>query len=138
MRRFGKLAVFILVASVTLWAQSESTSNPAGAKAKRVRLSAGVAQQNLIHKVVPPYPREAKEIRLQGAVVLNAIIDAQGRIAELTAVSGRKELVPTAVEAVRQWRYRPFTLQGEPIEVETSIIVNFTLAPENSNMSASH
>ena len=65
--------------------------------------------------------------RIQGQVLLWAIIDSEGRIAQLKAKSGDPLLIGAAVDAVRQWRYRPYVLNGTPIEVETQIRVNFTL-----------
>jgi len=75
---------------------------------------------------VPATPL-AKAARIQGEVVLAAIISKAGTIEELQALSGHPMLVAAAVEAVRQWRYRPYLLNGEPVEVETRITVNFTL-----------
>ena len=140
------LIVLVLVSSVALWPQagSTSTSNPAAGESKpgtytlnRVRVSAGVAEGNLTHKVVPAYPEYAKENRIQGTVVLHAIIDKRGKVAELHTLSGHPSLAPTALEAVRQWRYKPYLLNGEAVEVETTIIVNFNLAPmERSGLPA--
>jgi protein TonB len=65
--------------------------------------------------------------RISGLVVLHAIISKEGEIKELSLVSGHPLLAPAAIEAVRQWRYRPFLLNGEPIEVETTITVTFQL-----------
>jgi len=93
----------------------------------RLRVSQGVVEGLLIHQVKPEYPRLALQTRTQGAVVLHAIIGRDGTIASLQVASGHPMLVPAAIDAVRQWRYRPYTLSGEPIEVETSITVNFVL-----------
>jgi protein TonB len=65
--------------------------------------------------------------RISGPVVLHAIISKEGEIKELSLVSGHPLLAPAAIEVVRQWRYRPFLLNGEPIEVETTITVTFQL-----------
>lgn len=83
---------------------------------------------NLLHRVDPVYPPLAKTARIQGAVVLVAVISKAGTIDNLHAVSGPPMLVPAAVSAVSQWRYRPYILNNEPIEVETQITVNFLLA----------
>jgi periplasmic protein TonB len=85
------------------------------------------AEGNLIYRVQPAYPLLAREARIQGAVQLRAIISKNGTIEDLAVLRGHAMLVTSAVEAVKQWRYRPYLLNGEPIEVETEITVNFTL-----------
>ena len=87
----------------------------------------------LIHRVQPVYPPEAKAARIQGSVVLAAIIAKDGSVKNLRVISGSRALVGAAVGAVQQWRYRPYMLNGEPVEVESQITVNFTIgsiAPE--------
>lgn len=81
----------------------------------------------LIKQVQPIYPAIAQQTRTEGKVVLVAVIDTEGRIENLRALSGHPFLVPAALNAVRQWRYRPYILNGQPVEVETQITVNFTL-----------
>jgi protein TonB len=81
----------------------------------------------LLYKVQPIYPDDAKQNHVQGTVVLNAVITKDGRISALHPMSGPKELTAAAVEAVQQWRYKPYMLQGEPVEVQTQITVNFQL-----------
>jgi len=87
-----------------------------------------VMEGNLIHRVQPEYPALAKMARVQGAVVLHAVISKQGTIEGLEVISGPPALAPAAVEAVRQWRYRPYYLDDEPVEVDTQVTVNFVLA----------
>jgi len=87
-----------------------------------------ISEGNLIRKVQPAYPPLARSARIQGAVVLQAIISKQGAIENLSVLSGHPMLVPSALDAVRQWRYRPYILNNEPVEVETQITVNFSLA----------
>jgi protein TonB len=94
---------------------------------QRVRVSQGVTSGLLIRKVQPPYPTLARAARIQGDVVLKAIIDKDGAIQDLQLISGHPMLVPAAIEAVRQWHYRPYLLNGQPVEVETTITVIFTL-----------
>jgi len=94
----------------------------------RVRVSAGVQQGNLISQVKPTYPPIAKAARIQGAVVLQAEISKQGTIENLKVISGHPMLVQNALDAVKQWRYKPYLLNGEPVPVETTITVNFTLS----------
>lgn len=95
---------------------------------QRVRISQGVTSGMLVHRVEPPYPALARSARISGNVVLKAIISKEGNIEDLTLVSGHPMLVPSAIDAVRQWRYRPYLLNGQPVEVETTITVIFTLA----------
>ncbi len=95
---------------------------------QRVRISQGVTSGMLIRKVEPLYPVLARSARISGDVVLKAIINKQGEIQDLQLVSGHPMLVPAAIEAVRQWRYRPYLLNGQPVEVETTITVIFTLS----------
>jgi protein TonB len=83
---------------------------------------------NLIRRVEPQYPPIAKQIHLEGSVILKAIISREGNIERLEVASGPGVLALAAKEAVGQWKYRPYLLNGEPIEVETEITVNFVLA----------
>jgi periplasmic protein TonB len=101
---------------------------PKVATPQRVRVSSGVSSGLLIRKVQPSYPPLARQARIQGTVVLHAVIGKDGAIDNLTLVSGHPMLAPAAIEAVKQWRYRPYLLNGEPVEVDTEIQVNFTLA----------
>jgi len=87
-----------------------------------------VMQGNLIRRVQPEYPVLAKMARVQGAVVLHAVISQQGTIKGLEVISGPAALVEAAVDAVRRWRYRPYYLNDEPVEVDTQVTVNFALA----------
>ena len=83
---------------------------------------------NMIHRVQPDYPLLARQVRVQGQVVLRAMISREGAIENLQVLSGHPMLVQAAVDAVRQWRYRPYVLNGEPVEVETQVTVNFVLS----------
>ena len=106
---------------------STSANMPKIAPPKTVRVSGGVIAGNLIHQVVPEYPAMAKTARVQGTVVLHAIISKNGTIENLQVISGHPMLQQAAMDAVRQWRYRPYVLNGEPVEVDTTINVNFEL-----------
>ena len=90
--------------------------------------TSSMLEGNLIRRVEPVYPQMARNARIQGPVVLSALIDKAGAIENLHALSGHPMLVPAAISAVSQWRYRPYILNSEPIEVETQITVNFVLA----------
>ena len=78
----------------------------------------------ILEQAQPAYPPLARMARIQGKVTLHAIIDKEGRVAELQVISGHPLLVEAALAAVRNWRYRPTLLSGRPVEVETSITVN--------------
>jgi TonB family protein len=94
---------------------------------KRVTIGGSVAQGNLIHRVDPVYPISAKQRGIQGDVVLEAVIGKDGLLKDLRVISGDPELNPAALAAVSKWRYRPYTLQGKPAEVRTTITVHFQL-----------
>jgi periplasmic protein TonB len=83
---------------------------------------------NLIYRVQPQYPPLARQARVQGIVVLRAMISREGKIENLQVVNGHPLLVKAAMDAVLQWRYRPYYLNNEPVEVETQVTVNFTLS----------
>ena len=96
---------------------------------QRVRISQGVTQGMVLRRVQPTYPQMAKIARVQGAVVLAAIIGKDGTIQNLHVVSTASPLLnQAAIDAVKQWRYRPYILNGEPVEVDTTVTVNFTLS----------
>jgi protein TonB len=107
---------------------STPVSVPKAATPTRVRVSQGVTQGLLIRKVQPTYPPLARQARIQGAVLLQAEISKDGAIQNLRLISGHPMLTSAAIEAVKQWRYKPYILNGEPVEVETQITVNFTLS----------
>ena len=86
-----------------------------------------MSEGDLVRKILPTYPPLARAARLQGQVVLHAVISKQGTIENLRVLAGHPILVPAAIEAVRQWRYRPYILNNEAVEVETQITVNFSL-----------
>jgi protein TonB len=94
---------------------------------KKVAISGGVMQGNLLNKTQPNYPPIAKAARVQGTVVLQATISKTGTIENLHVISGNAMLVNAAVDAVRSWRYRPYLLNGEPVEVDTTVNVIFSL-----------
>jgi protein TonB len=83
---------------------------------------------NLIYRVQPSYPPLARSARIQGTVLLRAIISRTGTIENLQTISGHPMLVGAAIDAVRQWRYRPYILNGDPVEVETQVTVKFLLS----------
>jgi periplasmic protein TonB len=107
---------------------SANAAIPKVATPQRVRVSSGVSTGLLIKKVTPNYPQLAKQARIQGSVVLQAEISKEGTIQNLQLISGHPMLAPAAIEAVKQWRYKPYLLNGEPVAVETQVVVNFSLS----------
>jgi protein TonB len=107
---------------------SSTAALPKVATPQRVRVSSGVSTGLLIKKVTPNYPQLAKQARIQGSVVLQAEISKEGTIQNLQLISGHPMLAPAAIEAVKQWRYKPYLLNGEPVAVETQVVVNFSLS----------
>lgn len=101
---------------------------PKIATPQRVRVSSGVVSGLLVRKVNPVYPPLARQARIQGVVILQAQISKDGNIENLQLISGHPMLAPAAIDAVKQWKYRPYLLNGEPVEVETQVQVNFTLS----------
>lgn len=95
---------------------------------KRVRLAPRVVEANLIHDVAPTYPPEAGRERIEGSVVLLAVIGKDGSVQDVRVESGLPVLAQAAIDAVKQWRYRPYLLNGEPVEVDSRITINFTLS----------
>jgi periplasmic protein TonB len=95
---------------------------------KRVRVASGVAEANLIHDVPPQYPPEAGRERIEGTVVLLAVIGTDGKVEDVEVESGLPILAQAAIEAVKQWRYKPYLLNGAPVEIDSRITINFTLA----------
>jgi TonB family protein len=92
-----------------------------------VRVSQGVSTGLLVTKVQPRYPDDAKQARIQGWVVLKAEIDKNGDVEDVSLVSGHPTLAPAAIEAVKQWKYKPYLLNGQPVAVETQVTVAFQL-----------
>jgi TonB family protein len=95
---------------------------------KRIRVGGNVQAANLIYKVTPLYPPEAKEARVQGTVRMTVTVGNDGKVTDVQLVSGPDLLVQSAMEAVWHWVYRPTLLNGEPVEVLTQVDVNYTLS----------
>ncbi len=91
------------------------------------RVSSGVVAGLAISQTKPVYPPIAKAAHVSGAVVLHALISKSGTIENLTVISGPEMLRSSALEAVRSWRYKPYVLNGEPTEVDTTVTVNFNI-----------
>lgn len=101
---------------------------PEPAPVKKIRVASRVVEANLIHDVAPQYPAEAGRARVEGAVVLLATIGTDGCVKDVRVESGLPILAQAAIDAVKQWRYKPYMIDGEPVEVDSRITVNFTLS----------
>lgn len=110
--------------AVPTFTSGNTQSTDAGTK---LHIPAHVMAGNRLTLVQPVYPKAAKEAKLQGIVVLHAIINKQGTIEKLDVVSGPTELQSSALDAVKQWTYKPYLLNGNPVAVDTTITVNYSL-----------
>jgi protein TonB len=93
----------------------------------KMSISAGVAGGLLVQKTAPVYPQMAREARVSGTVVIQATITKTGTVENLRAVSGPAMLRQSALDAVKTWRYKPYLLDGEPVDVETTVSVTFSM-----------
>jgi TonB family protein len=116
----------------TIVPESSATSPPCKAAPsdplKRVQAPPGIMLGLLIHRVQPIYPDSAKQSKIEGVVVVDAIIDECGHVVEVNPISGPTELIPATITAVKQWEYRPYISSNQPVAVETQLRVNFKLA----------
>jgi periplasmic protein TonB len=96
-----------------------------------------VSQALLIKKVEPEYPQEARDKRIEGTVVLQVQISEAGDVKEARLISGDPLLAPAAIEAVKQWKYKPYLLNEEPVQVETRVTVDFRLNSKPAERTAS-
>jgi TonB family protein len=115
------------IALVRTTSQSEAIHNPNGA----LRVKSDVMASQVLTKTPPVYPPDAKAAKVQGAVVLKAVIGKDGAIKSLQLVSGPEVLAKSAWSAVKEWTYKPYLLNGEPVDVETTITVHYSLAGES-------
>src|SRR5437879_4839019 len=122
MKRFFFVFASLLVLATFAYGQQSPQPPP-----RKIRVSQGVLEGHLIHKVEPKYPEEAKANNIQGDVVLRVEIGRDGHVTEVMPISGHPSLTDAAVEAVKQWEYKPFLLDGEPVEVETVITIKFRI-----------
>jgi TonB family protein len=120
------IAVLVVIAAGAAIGQ---LPQPAPGTKPTPRVSGGVMAGNLLTKVNAVYPPDAKADGISGTVVLRAIIGADGIVQNLTVVAGPPVLASAALDAVRQWTYKPHLLNGNPTAVDTVITVNFSLQP---------
>jgi periplasmic protein TonB len=121
MRKPQLLAALACVCLAAL-AAAQTDSTP-----KRLRVSSGMAEGFKTHNVDPVYPPAARKAGIYGDVVLHATIDTKGKITSIRPVQGDRILVEASMDAVKQWRYRPYVVNGKPVEVETTILIRFHL-----------
>jgi TonB family protein len=133
-----RLQLFLLVlltGTLQLVAQSSSPQNDTSGtqsattnreeKKEMPKAQPQVKLGKLIHKVAPAYPPAARMQHIHGTVRVRVLIDKEGKVTQLEPVSGPQELIPAALDAVRQWRYEPALLDGKPVDIHTEITVNF-------------
>jgi protein TonB len=96
-------------------------------KLQTLSVSQGVSQGLLYKKVAPSYPQTALRMHIEGMVELMATISKEGNISQVKVLSGDAQLAKAASDAVKQWRYKPYLLNGEPVEIQTQVTVNFKL-----------
>ncbi len=132
--RRAVLAAVCVVAGLGTCASAMALHMTVGAPAPRQetasatpRISGGLMAGNILTRVNPVYPQAAKDAKVQGAVRLKAIIGKDGAVRSLQVISGPEELTHSALDAVHQWVYKPYLLNGQPTEVETVITVNYSL-----------
>ncbi len=106
---------------------STQVAVPHVAAPQRIRVSSGVSRGNLVHQVQPTYPPIARTAHIQGQVLLEAEISKEGDVVNLHVISGPPMLQASAIDAVKQWKYKPYLLNGEPVVVDTQITVIFSL-----------
>jgi periplasmic protein TonB len=117
------LRVFAFAALLGLGILAAAQTDPS--KPMRLRISSGLAEKMKIHDVQPGYPMTAREHGIEGDVILLATIDRQGKVSNLRVSEGNPILADAAVGAVKHWKYKPYLLNGEPVEVETTVKVRF-------------
>ena len=128
------LTLMLLLGSLSGAQTTESQTNTS--RPTRIKIGGNVELAKLLTKVQPNYPDEAKRRHIQGRVVLHAIVSTDGTIKELNILSGPQELTESALDAVKQWRYQPTLLNGNPVEVDTTITVDYQLPPSLANVVA--
>ncbi len=114
-------------ASARLQPNEQPSNDPPDVVIHPVPVSPQAAQAYLLKRVEPEYPEKARRQRIQGLVVLEAMVGKDGAIQELRAIRGNSILVTAAADAVKQWKFKPYAPRGTPVEFETRISVNFAL-----------
>src|SRR5205085_1360689 len=107
--------------------QPDAGGDPNPESSEPVVMSHEIAGRYLIQRVEPEYPEDARLQRIQGDVVMDAIAARDGSVREVKLVSGDSRLAAAAIDAVRQWRFTPYMLKGQPVEFKTRVVVKFAL-----------
>lgn len=129
MRQVQYLALLLaLLLPLALYAQNDANKPVKVIKVVKVlvRASPGVLNGTVVHKVNPAYPEEARAKHIQGPVILRVLVDPAGNVASINVQKGDPILAEAAQKAVQQWKFKPFTVNGEPVEVESTVTLNFS------------
>ncbi|HEX3436818.1 MAG TPA: M56 family metallopeptidase [Pseudacidobacterium sp.] len=124
----GVIALATCASALAFRMDAGTSTTSQSKQPNKVHVSPDVMQQNLIYKVQPVYPPDAKKAKVQGSVVLTAVIGKDGAPEQLHVESGDPMLQQSALDAVKEWRWKPYLLNGNPVEVETRITVVYSLA----------
>ncbi len=124
-RRFLGLAMLVALAGLAAAQTVPPAQTDQPAKPTRLRISTGAAKGLKIHDVQPKYPQDARARGIEGDVLLQATIDTQGNLTNLKVVQGEPILVEASMDAVKKWKYRPYIYEGKPVEVDTTIRIEF-------------
>jgi periplasmic protein TonB len=140
MKRYliGIISTLILVSVVLVAQQAGSDSNGSGSskpktdasRPERVRVSEAVEKKLLLKRVAPGYPEEARQKNIQGKVEFKVVIDTGGSVKDVALISGPPELATPSIESVKQWKYKPYLLNGRAVEVETTVTLAFEWSSE--------
>lgn len=120
MKKMVVVCALLLAGSISSAAQDQS--------AHRIRVGGNVQAAKIVEQAEPIYPGAALEAKISGTVVLHAVVDTDGSVKEVSHISGPKELAQSAIDAVQQWKYQTTLLNGEPVEVDTTISVVYQLS----------
>ncbi len=127
MRRHFAALLAVAALGASFAGAQEKTEPPPKPPVQRIRQGGNITRKNLIKSVPPIYPPQARAQGIQGKVKLHVVIGKDGSVSQVEAISGHPLLIQAAIDAVRQWKYRPTLLNGEPVEVDTTIDIIFTL-----------
>jgi protein TonB len=125
------IGILALCTSSALFGQDakrDSSATPSPQQPVRLVISEKVARKLLVKKVQPRYPAIARQNHAEGQVVLKAVISKAGDVSELSVIVSQPFLTDSAAQAVKQWKFKPYLLNGEPVEVETRISVDYTIS----------
>ena len=137
MKRYCSYFATTLILAASLVLAQETPKAPGSSKPKtdagrpeRVRVSEAIEKKLLLKRVAPGYPEEARQKNIQGKVEFKVVIDTSGSVKEVALVSGPPELATPSMESVKQWKYKPFLLNGRAVEVETTVTLAFEWSSE--------